>query len=289
MEFQSANQALVALTRMTLFEGEKTSPRGQSTREVLGVSFSILNPRNRIITLPSRRFSLPLAIGELCWHLRGDDDVSKLSYYANAWRQYSDDGKRVIGSCYGKKLFGGGQGNPDRLTRLIELLEKDPSSRRATTSFIDNSEDIENSKDVSCVSNIQLLIRHNSLHLFTFMRSNDVFLGVPYDVFLFTSLLELISLRLKIKMGSYRHFATSLHMYEKNLASCSSIEAETELGEGKAPIFTSESAFYRLAEIEETIRLGGMNIPRDPELQLYIDSLTDFRDRKQEKYKNSGE
>ncbi|POF34134.1 thymidylate synthase [Roseibium marinum] len=283
MEFHSSNQALVALTRLTLFEGEQIAPRGQSTREVLGVQFTLSNPKNRIITLPSRRFSLPLAIGELCWHLRGDDDVAKLAYYANSWLQFSDDGKRVQGSCYGKKLLGGTPKNPDHLSRMINLLNTDPSTRRATVSFIDNLADFENSKDISCVNSIQLLIRNDSLHMFTLMRSNDVFLGVPYDVFLFTNLLEFISLRLKIKMGSYRHFATSLHMYERNMASCAAIEKEKNFNSGESPKLSSESAFYRLAEIEEIIRLGGTNIPKDPELQIYIDSLLNYRYRKYEK------
>ena len=45
------------------------------------------------------------------------------------------------------------------------------------------------------------------------MRSNDAFVGLPHDIFVFTMLQEIIARRVGIAMGSYTHFVTSMHLY----------------------------------------------------------------------------
>ena len=48
------------------------------------------------------------------------------------------------------------------------------------------------------------------------MRSNDLWLGFPYDVFQFTCMQVLMSMELGIELGSYTHIAGSLHMYKRD-------------------------------------------------------------------------
>ena len=48
------------------------------------------------------------------------------------------------------------------------------------------------------------------------MRSNDLWLGFPYDVFQFTCMQVLMSMELGIELGSYTHIAGSLHIYERD-------------------------------------------------------------------------
>jgi thymidylate synthase len=46
------------------------------------------------------------------------------------------------------------------------------------------------------------------------MRSNDVFLGLPHDIFSFTMMQEIAACELNVKMGSYHHSVASLHLYD---------------------------------------------------------------------------
>ena len=46
------------------------------------------------------------------------------------------------------------------------------------------------------------------------MRSNDVWLGLPYDMFQFTQLQHCVATSLGMIAGEYRHTTFSLHMYE---------------------------------------------------------------------------
>jgi thymidylate synthase len=48
------------------------------------------------------------------------------------------------------------------------------------------------------------------------MRSNDLIWGVPYDVFVFTFLQELAAMELQVGLGTYHHFAGSLHIYDRH-------------------------------------------------------------------------
>lgn len=280
MKFETANAALKSLAGHVLEHGAFSAPRSMGTIEVLGASFVLANPRARIITLPARKFSLALAVGELAWHCRGDDDVEALAYYAKAWSSFSDDGDRISGSCYGRKLLTGDATGISPWRRLANLLRHDPSTRRATFAFISNDEDVDASKDISCVTAIQFLIRGGRIDLFTFMRSNDLFLGLPYDVFLFTSFLEMMALELGLPMGEYHHFATSLHIYDRDIAACRAIAEDQSADQGMSPPATSIQDFQNLAEVENAIRSGVyMGDYRGPFVK-YVAELSDLRGRK---------
>jgi thymidylate synthase len=48
------------------------------------------------------------------------------------------------------------------------------------------------------------------------MRSNDIAIGMLYDVFNFTMLQELLAVELDVELGTYTHMVGSLHIYEKS-------------------------------------------------------------------------
>ncbi len=78
------------------------------------------------------------------------------------------------------------------------------------------------SNDNFCATYLRVRIDNaNKLHLTAHMRSNDVFFGTVYDVpfFVFVQLAlvdQLKSQYPKLTLGTYTHFANSLHMYERN-------------------------------------------------------------------------
>ncbi|RVD70232.1 MAG: thymidylate synthase [Mesorhizobium sp.] len=195
------------------------APRGMKTYELIASGFALSHPRCRLIHGPERRWSLPLAIGELAWHLSGSDDVEQIAYYAPIWRRFSDDGNHIRGSSYGKRIFSQDGHHETQWERLLRLLQHDPYSRRAVLNLQqDAAEALDpNSADVSCVTSCQFLIRDGALDLIVHMRSNDIIWGLPYDVFLFSMLQEMLALELGIALGRYFHFAGSLHLYERHV------------------------------------------------------------------------
>ena len=60
------------------------------------------------------------------------------------------------------------------------------------------------------------MIREGRLDIFVFMRANDLWTGTCYDVFQFGQVQAAMAHVLGIEPGTYHHYATSLHIYERD-------------------------------------------------------------------------
>lgn len=79
------------------------------------------------------------------------------------------------------------------------------------------------SKDVPCTVAWHFTVRDGALILTVFMRSNDVWLGLPYDLLNFTTVQRVVASMLDLKVGEYRHIVSNLHIYEPNRESADGI------------------------------------------------------------------
>ena len=75
----------------------------------------------------------------------------------------------------------------------------------------------KNSKDIPCNTTIYLKIKDNKLDITILNRSNDLYLGVPYNVFVFYLLQLYIAEKVNSDIGTQTHFTDSLHLYTKDL------------------------------------------------------------------------
>ena len=216
--FQTLDHVQSWILQTILTHGQEVSPRGMKTREIFPVTFSLLNPRSRCITNPARRWKFPAAVGEFAWHVGGSRDVSFISYYLERWAELAGDSSTVNGSCYGYKIFGNRIGGLTQWDRLVELLRSDPDSRRGVLSFQNDNANLEpEAPDQPCACILHFMVREGRVYLTVYMRSNDAIWGLPYDVFLFTMLQELLACQLSLKLGSYSHTVGSMHLYEHHL------------------------------------------------------------------------
>lgn len=164
-------------------------------------------------------------LGEWLWYFTARNDVKFISIFGKMWERLTDDGV-TNNSAYGyimKKKFGF-----DQIEKIIELLSKDPNSRRAVININTPNERVIETKDEPCTIGLQFLIRNNKLYCTAIMRSNDVYLGFPYDVAFFTELQKYIADRLGVGYGDYTHFATSLHVYARDLEKLVAIRNKPE-------------------------------------------------------------
>ena len=225
-QFESIDEIQRWTFEHLLREGLPTAPRGMPTKELLGQTVTLTNPRARVVLAAARRWSFPLAIGEFCWHASASDDVDTLAYYAARWRKFSADGRTVRGSCYGRRIFGRGRDGRSRWDMLLALLREDPESRRAVIDLSGHDVLDPSAPDVSCTSTFQVFVRNRLVHAVVHMRSNDAVWGLPYDVFLFTMLQEMLARTLRLDLGVYVHGAASLHLYERHTALARRVLAE---------------------------------------------------------------
>ena len=254
-EFASLDDAFVWIINSILKRGEDIAPRGIPTSEVRALSISIANPRRRYISLPPRRWSFGYALGEFCWHARGSSNVEEISFYSRRWREMSDDGRSIRGSCYGAQIFQARDRGESQWHLVRRVLDADPASRRATFAFSDGmNADLLRSRDINCATTLQFYVRANKLEAIATMRSNDVILGLPYDIFLFTMLQEMMAVELGLELGSYHHFVGSMHVYKSNLEWAESIISATPTINEPMPKMTSVDDIHELLENEPQTR-----------------------------------
>jgi thymidylate synthase len=249
----------------------RSAPRGVPTRELLGQSFTLVNPRARMINAPARRWSLPLALGEFCWHVSASNDVEVLAYYAPRWREFTEDGRTVRGSCYGKRIFGHEVCGSSVWDSLLVLLHEDPASRRAVIDLSRNGQLNSEAVDVSCTSTLQFFIRNGLVHLIVQMRSNDAVWGLPYDVFLFTMIQEMLAVTLGLEMGSYVHGVGSLHLYDRHVELAHRVLAEPLQPVREMQKMGPASGLAKFLIAERAIRSGG----KVPPLSAYWEELAE--------------
>lgn len=229
----SANALFLGACRAIVTHGAPASPRGLATWEVLGAHLVLTDPRNRLVDLPPGRVLNPaFAVAETVWILSGSDDPWIFEYNRNLER-YADHG--VLQGAYGPRMrFWNGQ--QDQLDRVRRLLTRDPDSRQAVIQLFDPQRDRGGFKDVPCTLGYRFFLREGRLHMHTTMRSQDAWLGLPYDLFAATVLQELLAGWLGAGLGEYRHTIDSLHLYAEHHQGALTLPDDPPASEPLAPL-----------------------------------------------------
>lgn len=210
----TANVLYRDVLQLVIERGEPVYPRGRGTLEVRGASLTLERPRMALVTTKERNLSLPYAAAEALWILLGREDVETLAPFNKRISDFSDDG-RVFFGAYGPRLL-------DQLGYVLSTLREDRSSRQAVATLWRPIP--PKTKDVPCTVALQFMIRDDALEMTTFMRSNDVWLGLPYDLFTFTTIQRYVAAQLDLyDVGPYRHLVGSLHLYHDNLTAAEKV------------------------------------------------------------------
>jgi thymidylate synthase len=222
ISFESDNAAslFVGAVRETADHGRHVSPRSTPTRELLGVHLTLTRPRARLLHLPPARILNPaFAAAETVWHLIGSD-APWIFDYNNRLHRYADEG--LLHGAYGPRMRRWG-GHVDQLAEVIRILRHDPDSRRAVIQLYDPARDAAGHSDVPCTLGFRFQLRQGRLHMSTTMRSQDVWVGFPYDLFFATVLHELMAGWVGAELGTYHHYVDSLHLYESDMAAAADL------------------------------------------------------------------
>lgn len=203
--------------------GKKQSSRdGGVVGEFINAITVIDDPTRFIVTSPIRKMPMRYAVAELLWYLSGQGTLKAIQPFTKAWDRMSDDGK-TVNSNYGEKIFS--HYGFDQFQYVKDCLTKDKLSRQAVIHIREPKDFIhEPTKDMPCTLTLQFFIRpddegKDKLHLTVNMRSNDIWMGFPYDCFNFCALQNLLAMELEVEVGTYTHIANSLHLYERNWVS----------------------------------------------------------------------
>ena len=210
---KTLDDLLQAVFERVLKDGAHISATKGANTELTGVSLELQNPRARLSRTETKG-TVFSCFGEALWYLAGSRDLNFIEYYLPGYDEFSDDGKTVYGA-YGPRLINKDDSIP-QISNVVRLLKQKRTTRQAVIQLFDARDIIGKHADIPCTCALQFLIRRNKLHMFTFMRSNDAFRGLPHDIFSFTFLQEIVARMVGADLGRYWHAASSLHLYDQD-------------------------------------------------------------------------
>lgn len=234
----------------------RVSPKKGNTVEEHGVVLELTSPRARLSRAHEKGHVFS-CLGELFWYISCRQDLPSIQYYIKRYDEYAEPDGSIWGA-YGPRMFGGER---SQYEIVRDRLNERSATRKAVIQLFDREDIIEDHNDVPCTCSLQFLVRDGLLNLVVYMRSNDVFMGFPHDVFAFTMIQEIMANDLGVKLGSYKHMVGSFHLYDRNRE-----RVERYLREGFQP--TREMPpmpagnpwddIKKLFLIEDAIRKGGV-------------------------------
>jgi thymidylate synthase len=204
------------LLREVLSEGESVGVggsasvgSGRESTELLNYRFVLANPRDRILWSSTRNFNLYLAIARFVWMLSGSDRLKDIEYYEPRAAGFSDDTLTVPGSNYGTRLFMPEPGL-DQIKEVVRRIESEPGTRRAAAVIYRPEDASRASRDIPCAFGMAFHPRSGQLHMTMIMRSNAAWGLLPYNVFEFTLLGEVVSVVADVPLGRYEVLSRSV-------------------------------------------------------------------------------
>lgn len=240
--FSDVNSLFTSTVVDCLKMGEKIESRKDTSFELLGYSAILENPLARITTHPLRTLDIVSALARFTWLVAGSNRLEDIAFYEPKVTGYTDNGLTVPGSCYGARLMGNGRPGLNQIEQVVERLQRDPLTRRAAA-VVWTPEDATCSytNDLPCEFGMFFFAHGGGLTMINIMRSNNAFRLLPFNVFEFTMLGELVASELGVPFYRYHHFAASMHVINANSLEWSTVQAlvedaESQRGNWKAPL-----------------------------------------------------
>ncbi|MFX4177484.1 thymidylate synthase [Aliarcobacter butzleri] len=207
---------------------QESNSRVGEVRDLGKVVYQIKNDSFRLCFFKDRNINPFFALTEFSWIIEGSDLVEPLQYFIKDYDKFSDDNVTLNGA-YGFRILK--YFNSNQLEKAISELNENRESRRVVLTMYSPNDLNKTSKDIPCNTTIYLKIKDNKLDITILNRSNDLYLGVPYNVFVFYLLQLYIAEKINSDIGTQTHFTDSLHVYTKDLGKVEEIINNNSLEE----------------------------------------------------------
>lgn len=185
-------------------------------KAVAGISFRLDNSKNNAFLLTTKHVAWKAAIKEMYWiYIMQSNNVTELEKLGtniwSAWKKPDD----TIGPAYGAIISKPTFGYKNQLEYVVETLKKDPNSRRVMI----NLWDIDSLPEMAltpCCYNVLFNIIGGKLYMQLNIRSSDVALGLPFNIFQFQVLHKLIAHEVGVEPADMVVMISNLHYYDRH-------------------------------------------------------------------------
>jgi thymidylate synthase len=170
--------------------------------------------------LTTKKLHIRSIIHELLWFLKGDTNVAYLHEHdVTIWDEWADE-KGDLGPVYGAQWRTWRTANGrhvDQIQRALDLLRKDPNSRRNIVSAW-NVGELEQMALQPCHALFQFYVAQGRLSCQLYQRSADVFLGVPFNIASYALLIHMMAQQTDLTPGELVWTGGDCHLYLNHLA-----------------------------------------------------------------------
>jgi thymidylate synthase len=134
---------------------------------------------------------------EFEWFMNGETNVQRFrDANVKIWDAWADE-NGDLGPVYGHQMRNFNDQNIDQMQMLIENLIDDPDSRRHIISLWNPAQTNQMALP-PCYLYFQFFVDGLDLNMFVVQRSGDMFLGIPYDVALFSKILLYVANKVEL-------------------------------------------------------------------------------------------
>lgn len=181
----------------------------------------------------TKKVHLRSVIYELLWFLRGETNVAWLREHdVTIWDEWAGD-TGELGPVYGKQwrawLAPDGR-TVDQITQAVELLRRNPDSRRIIVSAW-NVGELEQMALMPCHAFFQFYVAAGKLSCQLYQRSADVFLGVPFNIASYALLVHMLAQQCDLQPGDLVWTGGDCHLYVNHLE-----QADLQLSRAPLPL-----------------------------------------------------
>jgi thymidylate synthase len=192
------------------------------------ISQKLVFDNTEVPILTTKRVAWKTSIHELLWfYVHRTSDVTYLrDNNVKIWDEWTRE-DNTIGKAYGyqlgkeiitnvRQVSGGIRYDiRNQVDILIDGLKNNPASRRHIISLW-NIDDLHDMVLYPCVWNSQWLIKGGKLHLIVQVRSNDVALGQPFNVFQYYVLQRMVCQVTGYELGTLTFNINDCHIYSRH-------------------------------------------------------------------------
>ena len=212
-----AHQYKALLSSFTTGAREEVNTRTGVKIKMLegGYSFKLDISSGKLPVAGNRRYFPRVAAAEVAWQFMGTQDPAFILAKApKIWQDFVEDGK--LETAYGyrwRRHFG-----RDQIAEAISELKGNPTNRQLYIYAWDPHSDGLGSptqpKNIPCPVGFSLTRSENQLHCSVFLRSSDVFVGLPYDVMSYALTVDAIASTCGLAPGTLHFTLAHAHIYE---------------------------------------------------------------------------
>jgi len=152
--------------------------------------------------------------------MAAEDDLGPCLYGAS-WRGFHDPSLNTMYDEYGAQFSGQ---KVDQFANIIKTLRANPDDRRMLC-VAWNPLGLKHTALPSCHVLFQVSTRGNKLDLTWYQRSCDWFLGIPFNIASYATLLHLFAKEANMEEGMLTGFFCDVHLYENHME-----QAKEQLG-----------------------------------------------------------